>query len=303
MSLALVLALMPVPPAHAALVTLTGSDGFGTSSFNSAGTCPGGCWSDGMAPQAGNDYITNENRMRTPADGNSYSFAGDSLTVNNTNALNGGLMYKGTGNAGILTINNLILNGGRVHHQNGLGDLFRLAGNINVLSNSTIHAKQGNIDITADISGSGNLDIPVTDASGENNRYVTLLAANSGYSGSITVPGRFRLGDGGGLTFDIGPSGVNNSVSGTGTAAFNGIFSFDLTGASSNPGDSWTIASVANQSFGATFSVSGFAAAGDVWVSGVYRFDEATGILAVIPEPGSLLLMALGGLAIACRRR
>ncbi|HEX6963023.1 MAG TPA: hypothetical protein VF175_14230 [Lacipirellula sp.] len=292
---AIVAALLMTPVSgEAATVAMSGSDAFGASSFN-AGTN----WTGGGAPSAGNDYVTNDFRMRTPADGNSYTFGGDSLTVNNTNGLNGGLMYKGAGNTGVLTINNLILDGGRIHHQNGVGDLFQLAGAINVVSDSSIHAKQGNIEISAPISGAGNLLIPATDAPAENNRYVTLLGDNS-YTGSIDVAGRFRLGDAGSLVFDIGAAGVNNSIAGTGTAEFNGAFNFALSGASTTIGDSWNIASVANQTFGDTFTVTGFNSVqgGAAWSDGTYLFDEATGVLSVIPEPTSGL-MAVGGIVFA----
>ena len=294
-------------PAHGATVTLNGSDPFGASSFNMSGAAAG--WSDGLAPHAGGDYVTGENRMRTPADGGSHTFGGDSLTVNNTNALNGGVMYKGTGTTGVLTINNLILAGGQLHHQNGVGDLFQLAGNINVTANSTIHAKQGNIDILAPISGTANLSIPATDAPAENNRFVTLRAANS-FTGNIDVAGRLALADTGGLSFDIGASGVNNSITGAGSANFNGSFNFDLSGAGASVGDSWQI--VANptltETFGSTFSVAGFTDNGnDSWSttanSVTYTFDEATGVLSVVPEPASLGLLTVAALAGLTRRR
>jgi hypothetical protein len=172
------------------------------------------------------------------------------------------------------------------------------------VSNSTIWAKQGNIDVLADVSGSANLSIPVTDASGEDNRYVSLFNTNSGYTGSIDVAGRFQLEDNGGLTFVIGASGVNNGVSGSGTALFDGDFTFDLSGASAAPGDSWTIASVANQTFGATFSVVGFSESADVWTSGAYQFDESTGVLSVVPEPTSVALIFVGvAVAVTGSRR
>jgi hypothetical protein len=157
----------------------------------------------------------------------------------------------------------------------------------------------------ADISGSANLSVLATDAPGENNRYVSLFSTNSGYTGSIDIAGRFQLEDDGGLTFDIGSSGVNNGVSGTGTALFDGDFTFDLSGASASVGDSWTIASVANQTFGASFSVVGFSESADVWTGGNYQFDEASGVLSVVPEPASAVLIFVGMALLAAggRRR
>ena len=173
----------------AASIALTNSDAFNASSFNAKLN-----WNSDSAPVAGNDYITGESfRLRTPANGSSFTFGGDSLTINGTNAANGGLMYKGTGNTGVLTINNLILAGGWLHHQNGLGDLFQLAGGINVVADSTIWAKQGNIDISSVIGGGANLTIQPTDATAEDNRYVTLLGNNSAFTGKIIMGGLARL--------------------------------------------------------------------------------------------------------------
>ncbi len=173
-------ALMPLVAA-AANISLTNSDAFGNSSFNTAGF-----WNNGSAPSAGNDYFTGEFRMRTPGNGNSYTFGGDSLTINSTGGLNGGLMYKGTGNTGILTINNLILDGGWIHHQNGSGDICRIAGNITVLSPSRIDTKQGPIFIDATLNGSGT----ITNASIDNhaNNYTTTYSANnSGFTGRMVI--------------------------------------------------------------------------------------------------------------------
>jgi fibronectin-binding autotransporter adhesin len=174
--------------APAATVTLTGSDAVNTSSFNTAGL-----WNNAAVPSAGNDYVTGDFRLRTPANGSSHTFAGDSLTLNSTTAGSGGLMYKGTGTAGTITINNLIMAGGWIHHQNGLGDLLQLAGNINVTADSTFWAKQGNMNISAALSGSANLTIQPTDATGEDQRYVTLMGNNSAFTGKIIMGGLSRL--------------------------------------------------------------------------------------------------------------
>jgi len=166
----------------AATVTLTNNDAINTSSFNTAGW-----WNSGLAPVAGNDYVTSESfRLRTPASGSSFTFAGDSLRVNGTNGLNTGLMYKGTGATGVLTFNNLILDGGWIHHQNGSGDFCRIAGNITVQSDSRIDTKQGNIIIDATMSGSGT----VTNASNDNNgnSYTTTYTANnSAFTGRMVI--------------------------------------------------------------------------------------------------------------------
>jgi hypothetical protein len=295
------LACLSAAPSRAALIPLVADDGFNASSFNS-----GLNWSDGNPPSAGNDYITNDFRVRTPPDGNSYVFGGDSLTVNNTNGYSWGLMYKGTGSSGVITVDNLILAGGQISHANGTGDLFQLDGAITVNSPSEIYSKQGNTHILADISGTGDLAILATDDnSNANARIVTLFGAST-LSGDIDVSGKLTLAETGSLFFGIGSSGVNNSVSGSGVAVYNGTFNFDLSGASGGVGDSWAITSVATQSFGSTFDVAGFASDGaGLWASGGYRFDQGTGILSVVPEPTSLVV-AVGAVAACCvgaRRR
>jgi autotransporter-associated beta strand protein len=268
-------------------VTLTTGDAFGSSSFNTAGN-----WSQALAPHSGTNYLVNVIQLRTPPDGNSYTFAGDSLTIGSS----GQLSYKGTGTVGTITVTNLILNGGSITHLNGVGDLFRLAGNLNITAGSVIHAKQGVISLAGVLSGAGTITIPNSDGAGR-----TLVVSNSAntYTGSIVNNGSFTLAAGANLNFVIGASGVNNRVSGTGASTvFNGRFVFDLSNASTNLGDSWTIASAAGQSFGSTFSVDGFTRAGfgtgagtwDISTNGVfYEFVTSSGILSVVAEPSATL--------------
>ena len=231
-------------------------------------------------------FVVDGTRLRTPGDGASYTFAGDSLTINNTTPYSEGLMFKGTGNAGVITIPNLILDGGLISHAQGTGDLFQLDGAVTVSSDSRLYAKQGNIDILADISGTGGLEVLATDDNTNSGaRILTLYGDNSGYTGDIDVSGKLHLGDTGALAFNIGASGVNNSISGTGWLEVNGIFEFDLTGASSNPGDTWTITNVANQIYNETFSVTGFTQSGSVWTDGTYTFNPLSGELTVAAPP------------------
>ena len=293
---------------QAATVTTTGSDGFGGSSFNSAGV-----WSDASAPSTGNDYvIDDEDRVRTPADGGSHTFAGDSLTIQSRSASGNenimGLSYKGTGDAGSLTVDNLILDGGSINHINGSGDVFNLYGNLNVTADSVIFAKQGPIHVYSDVSGSSEIWNP--DTSGPIECKVWMHSSANTFTGNIVNNGRFGLADDANLNFVIGASGVNNSVSNgdLGTQkhiTLDGDFIFDLTGASTTLGDSWAVITTvaASTYYGSTFTVAGFADMGDdTWLGTAnganYEFDESTGMLTVVPEPATLALLGLGGLLL-----
>ena len=267
-----------VGSAQAADVTLTADDAFGTSSLDSAEN-----WSNNLTPSAGNDYFTSEYTLRTPSFQLDYVFGGDSLTVNNTNGYPHGLLFKGLGGSNMITIDNLILDGGIVSHANGVGDTFNLAGRITVVSDSQIYAKQGVINIIADISGTATITNPGSDGAGRTLRF---LSATSDFEGDFVNDGSFELASGAVFTFVIGSSGVSNSISGSGSATYNGAFEIDLSGASANPGDSWLLANVSTQSFGATFSVLGFVEeAAGIWTSGDYWFSEGTGVLSVGEPP------------------
>ena len=291
-----------------AVVTMTGSDSIGGSSFNTAGK-----WGDLSAPSAGNDYFTGDNTLRTPADGGSHTFAGDSLTVNNNSAYSKGLLFKGTGSAGTVTINTLILNQGLISHANGGGDIFNLYGNINVVGDSILYPKQGPIHLYSAIHGNSKITIQASD----NNAAfkVWIRSSANTFTGNIVNNGRLELADDANLNFVIGASGVNNNVS-NGSAGtqqhsiFGGDFIFDLTGAGTTLGDSWRIVNTAAATtyYNDTFRVVGFTDMGDnIWQkyanSAWYEFDEGTGILAVVPEPATLVLLGLGGLAMLRRSR
>lgn len=273
-------AALTAPASLEAAVTLTAGDASGSTSFNAAGN-----WSEPLAPHAGTNYEVSISQLRTPPDAGSYTFWGDSLAI-----LSGGqLYYKGAGSSGIITVSNLVLDGGAIQHLSGAADLFQLAGNLSVVADSVIYAKQGPITVSAMISGSGTITNPGSDGAGR-----TLVFANTGntFTGSLVNNGRFQLPDGANLNFVIGASNVNNRVSGTGASTtFDGRFVFDLSGSSTNLGSRWTIASASGQTFGSSFSVDGFTHAGSgagpgIWeasANGVkYSFDTSSGLLQVV---------------------
>ncbi|HZI32115.1 MAG TPA: autotransporter-associated beta strand repeat-containing protein, partial [Candidatus Binatia bacterium] len=80
-----------------ATIVMTGSDGFGATSFNT-----GLNWSNGQPPAGGNAYQTAAYLLRTPANTADIAFAGDSLEIQN-----GGILRDKT--AAAVTIANLIL--------------------------------------------------------------------------------------------------------------------------------------------------------------------------------------------------
>ncbi|WP_411846266.1 hypothetical protein AAFN60_00935 [Roseibacillus persicicus] len=274
---------LAVSSSLAAPIVSNGSDGFGASSFASAGI-----WTGGLAPTAGNDYtVAAGHRLRTPPDGNSYTFAGDSLTISDGGAPAEliGLSYKGTGNTAILTVDDLILDGGSIDHISGSADVMILDGNLTIASDSLIYAKQGVIRILSPIAGSATITNPGRDAAG---RALLIESPLNTFTGNLVNNGETTLIDNAVFNFVVGAPGVSNSITGTGVTTVNGDFVIDVSGASSTLGDSWTLAPGAV--FGATFTVSGWTetAAGIWWdPTSTWRFTTADGLLLVAPSEDS----------------
>ena len=168
-------------PSTATTVTLTGSDPFNTSGFNYQDG-----WSDGYFAHAGADYFTDDFLMRTPNSPNSFTFVGDSLTINNTSGINGGLIYKGSGTTGITKINNLTIDGGYVRNDSDSGGHFQLDGSATIIGNTTFHAETGDIAIMAPLSGTGSLNLL-------GNRTIALLDESNSYAGVTAVAGGTHL--------------------------------------------------------------------------------------------------------------
>lgn len=115
-----------------------------------------------------------------------------------------------------------------------------------------------------------------------------VLAGANTYTGTTTVSdGTLELATTGQLKFVLGAtSGVNNSLTGAGTATLNGTFVIDTSAADALSTGSWTLESVdtLTGAYGSTFSVAGFTDAGsDKWTkvagTNLYTFDETTGVL------------------------
>lgn len=262
-------------PATATTVSLTGSDPVGTSGFNFKDN-----WSDGYFAHAGADYFSSDFAIRTPTGSNSYEFAGKSLSLN-SDASGAGLYYMGSGSTGTITIEDLKLDGGSVQHMSSFSDLFRLDGNLTVVSDSSIRATLGHIDVLAALHGDDSLviEVPASRAA------VRFRADDSTFSGDLINEARFELTEGANFTFKVEGPGESNSISGPTAIStlLDGKFQIDDSSVQYALGNSWPLVTAANTSYGVTFEVDGFVNESGVWKSGSYAFDQATGMLSVSP--------------------
>jgi fibronectin-binding autotransporter adhesin len=167
------------------------------------------------------------------------------------------------------------------------------------------------------ISGAGGV---TTKGTGETQFGNASSSITNTYAGNTTLTetSSLVLSDNAKMTFYIGTTGVNNKITATGgnnnTLTLDGDFVFDLTGAGTTVGNSWSIVDVSlvNESFTSSFTVSGFTADGGgiLWTKDIngtnyYRFSEATGALSVVPEPATwgLLAFSLTTVLVLRRRR
>jgi len=262
-------------PSHAAEITLkAGGDAPGASSFAAATN-----WNPAVAPSVGNTYVVGVLFLRTPPDANNYTFGGDSLALNT----GGGIIYKGTnaGNAGILTIGNLILNGGYIRSGSSNVDIIHLAGGITVNgTGSYLLADQSAYIVDSVVTGTGAL--------ATQGGFGIVFNGASTYTGNLTISttGTTTLSNTSRWKFAIGASGVNNTITGAGNAILNGAFDIDLTAAGNTVGNSWTLVNGATlaETYGVNFTIPGFTENNNVWTStdGRYQFSEGTGILSRI---------------------
>lgn len=185
------LALGGVSHASAANVTLLSNDVSNTSSFNAYvgdGSTTG--WSDFSAPGASNDYFTGAFVLRTPSTAGSYSFLGNSLTVQT-----GGQLAIKTPTAATITVPNLIVDGGTITESASSGNgtfTYELAGGLTVNTSAIIKVSSPAtnsfhmLNITAAISGSGVINI-ADDGATIATRGATQLSAANTFSGTINV--------------------------------------------------------------------------------------------------------------------
>lgn len=123
---------------------------------------------------------------------------------------------------------------------------------------------------------------------------MTLSGVNT-YTGSTVVnAGSLTLTDNAQLSFVLGASGINNSITGAGTVTLDGDFSITTTAADGLNAGTWILENVDTliTAYGPNFTVgSGFSdIGGDQWRktvgSKIYTFDETTGTLTLFtPDP------------------
>ena len=178
--------------------------------------------------------------------------------------------------SGVVTINGGTL---QVGAGSVLGDLGTSA---SVVNNATLAINRLDaFPLTAVVSGTGGL---VNAGAG-----TTTLGGINTYTGNTTVnAGGITLADNAQLRFVIGANGVNNTVTGTGSAVFAGDFNINLTGAAIANGNSWTLVNVASltEAFDSTFTVIGFTESTPgihTFVDGdnTWTFTESTGVLSL----------------------
>lgn len=192
----------------------------------------------------------------------------------------------------------------------GFDDYTLEMGSLNGVANSLLRG--GNIATGLTTLQVGNLNGNDTFAGAINNGVTKTIAFTKVGTGTMTLSGvntytgntavnagTLALADNGQLRFVIGANGVNNSISGTGSATFDGDFNLDLTAADPTTENSWTLVNVGTltETFGSTFSLVGFTESANVHKKTVgtntFSFTESTGTLTVAPATGYALWAGL----------
>lgn len=165
-------------------IPLVTTDPTGTSSFNSPGM-----WQDGNPPTPGNGYLTGIYAIRSPADTNAYSFAGTVLSIDT----GGRFIMKGTSGQ-VMTVNNLIMNGGLVDYANSSDSYTEtLDGNITLQAGITSYlgalsaGGSETLFVNALVGGSGNLQIGGFNVNNGQDTGAVVLAGTNTYTGTTTV--------------------------------------------------------------------------------------------------------------------
>jgi autotransporter-associated beta strand protein len=241
---------------------------------------------------AGGGFTVGTNVITTFAPGNAFTNAagalphvtvesGGILSLGTSNGVNSQTIRSLSGSAGfVTTLATLASNAtATLTISNEVGDYNTFSGQI--VTGSTLNASLGTT------ATNGIMALTKTGAGTQ-----VLNGANT-YGGNTTINnGLLELGPSGSLTFNIGNSGVNNTITGSGSAFLSGTFVFNLANASTNASDSWTIVSSGTtKTYVGGFSVAGFTNSGGTWYRGengvTYLFTQSNSVLSVgsVPPP------------------
>ncbi len=286
---------------RAAVITQIRSQEAGTH-WNQATTGGNDVWSDGNAASGTNDYVNSAYTLRTPT--STSTFNGKSLTLET----GGSLLLKPNGANRVFTVDNLILDGGKIiHGQPSITNVY-IAGAITLNSDSIYEATGSSYreaTISASITGSSIFDITLGNSdrleiSSSFNNFTGEWRVNQFGSEDVTSKGFVASGDG-----SLGNASVFIDT----------LVKFDADYDISNPTKSLVMDGVMTLDQDHTFgSVS---IAGNALAAGTYSFadlnssydtnfaDGGTGSITVVPEPGSLalLVVAMAGFLALTRRR
>lgn len=272
-----------------------------------------------------NGQFTNNGELRVNASGANLTLSGNSSAFTGNMIVGGGGTIT-VGNANYIGSGTTFINAGGTLNLNAIdvGSKAISMGGANALlanngTGTAIHT--GNIALTAagaQVGGSNTLllggvisgDHGIEKVGGNT---VQFQAVNT-YTGDTTITGgTLVINASGGLTFVIGSNGVNNQITGDGNLTALGRFVFDLSSASTNIGDTWTVVATTNAPIYSGFTPFAGSNAftdltGGLWEydnSGtVYQFNQSTGNLTVVPEPATYALLGgLMALGIALLRR
>jgi autotransporter-associated beta strand protein len=226
------------------------------------------------------DYAT-ATTLRTPANQNSYTVNANSLSLNASSSMG----FKGSN---VLTIPNLILNGGKIANSGTSGnpDMGRLAGNINLTASSSLAPNGAGtfLNLFSVITNSGSSSFTLTvNAAG-----TVILSAQNTFTGNFTVNSVA-----GGAILQLG---TNNAVPATAIIQLNSGSSnpggvFDLHGYSTtiaglNPTSGTIVGFATNTAVGTTSTLT---------ISNNGSFAVNNGILADNPATAGTVALAVTG--------
>lgn len=262
----MLLAVLIAMPAQAATATLKAADASGVSAFTN--NAPGTNWVYVGTPDTFTNYFSGAYGLRTPADTNSYTFSGSSLTLQSPTTTGYSFLEKGATNV-TYTINNFTNAGGIIRSGGGRTLKQTIAGNIFAISaNSAIWADQNGWIINSPLSGSG---ILTNRTDGIANDTIAYGGNNSAWTGKMVI----------------------NSSAGTAVVILNNVNALPGNPASFTP-DQINLGGTTGCLLVDNAGVSANNVNGGVTLAAATTITNATGITTLISEPitgGSALTM------------